>query len=232
MQSRNLKVGLLAAWVLGSGIGLASGEPSAKEILRNARVNQIAQEAALEARLRTGHDEIPFQVILRGGEIRYQFEDPEETVILRLGDDSSELLLERGRGQTRVSGDPARELVRGSSLTYEDLALRFLYWPGARYLGTDTIRMQSAHRLELHPHDRRSVYGAARVWVDRESGALLRVEGYDWDGKLTKRFEVVSVQRIDGQWFLKSMRVEALDPASGRVIGRTYLDVLGKPEAS
>jgi len=209
---------------------LQASEPSAKQILHDARMNQISQDVQLDARLRTGSVTIPFQIALEGGEIRYEFTEPEEAVILRLGEDKSELLLRRGGQQGPVRPTEAGERLRQSSLTYEDLALRFLYWPGAKYLGSEVIRTRSAHRLELHPHDRRSLYGAARVWIDKASGALLRVEGYDWEGKLIKRFEVVSAQRIDGQWFLKSMRVETFDPETRRVSDRTYLDVLGLTE--
>lgn len=209
---------------------LTAEELSAKEILHAARINQISQDVRLNARLRTDADTTPFQIALEGGEIRYEFSDPEEAVILRLGEDESELLLRRGGKQGPVRPTEAGERLRQSSLTYEDLALRFLYWPGAKYLGSDVIRTRSAHRLELHPHDRRSLYGAARVWIDKASGALLRVEGYDWEGKLIKRFEVVSAQRIDGQWFLKSMRVETFDPETRKVSDRTYLDVLGLTE--
>jgi hypothetical protein len=203
--------------------------PDPHELLRQARVNQVAQEAHLEARLRQGRQTTPFLIRLQGGEIRYEFADPSETVLLRLGENGSELLLETaGGGGARVlRSAEGGERVRGSSLTYEDLALRFLYWPGAKYLGTDTIRTRSAHRLELHPHDRRSLYAAARVWIDQASGALLRVEGYDWEGRLLKRFEVVSAQKIEEQWFLRTMRVETFDPATRKVTDRTYLDVTG-----
>ena len=52
--------------------------------------------------------------------------------------------------------------------------------------------------------------------------------GYNKDGRLLRRFEVVSAQKIDGQWMLKQMRVETLDPESRKVLNRTYLEVLGK----
>jgi hypothetical protein len=98
----------------------------------------------------------------------------------------------------------------------------------AKYLGEEMIRTRQAHRIEVHPGVRKdSVYGAARLWVDKATGALLRMEGYDWNGRLTKRFEVVGVQRIQGQWFLRTMRIENLDPATRKVLDRTYLDVLG-----
>ncbi len=206
----------------------ADSTPSAQEILRDARVNQTNQQASLNARLRTDKSEVPFGIFLENGEIRYEFSDPEEAVILRLGENSSDLLLRTGGRQSPLRAAKAEEKVRGSSLTYEDLALRFLYWPEAKYLGKEKIRLRDAHRLELHPHNRQSVYAVARVWIDQASGALLRVEGYDWNGRLTKRFEVVSAQKIDGQWFLKSMKVESFDPETREVTDRSYLDVLGK----
>jgi hypothetical protein len=51
------------------------------------------------------------------------------------------------------------------------------------------------------------------------------MEGYDSSGKLRKRFEVVSAQKIEDRWYLKQMRVEALDSESARVTGRTYLEI-------
>jgi negative regulator of sigma E activity len=72
-------------------------------------------------------------------------------------------------------------------------------------------------------HD--SQYWNVLVWVDKTSGALMRMEGYDWDGKLAKRFEVVSAQKIDNRWFLKQMRVEELLPGTNKVQSRTYLEI-------
>ena len=69
---------------------------------------------------------------------------------------------------------------------------------------------------------------SARLWIDQESGALLRIEGYNRDGKLLRRFEVISAQKIDGQWMLKQMRVETLDPETKKILNRTYLEILGK----
>lgn len=52
----------------------------------------------------------------------------------------------------------------------------------------------------------------------------MRVEAFDWNGHLTKRFELVSAQKIEGRWFLKQMRIEELDPAK-KVLTRTYLEI-------
>jgi hypothetical protein len=230
MQSRNIffLATVIFFGVLSPDHSLAADSSNeAKEILAAARINQIAQEARLDARLRQGREKTPFEIVLQGGEIRYEFDNPRETVVLRLGDEESELLVGPPGQEGTLRSAEAGERVRGSSLTYEDLAMRFLYWPGAKLLGSDIINTRTTHKLELHPHDRKSLYGAARIWIDKASGALLRVEGYDWDGRLSKRFEVVAVQKIEGQYFLKRMRVETFDPETRKVTDRTYLEVLG-----
>jgi hypothetical protein len=51
------------------------------------------------------------------------------------------------------------------------------------------------------------------------------MEGYDWSGRLAKRFEVVSVQKIEGRYFLKQMRIESIQPDTGKVQSRTYLEI-------
>ena len=51
------------------------------------------------------------------------------------------------------------------------------------------------------------------------------MEGYDWNGRLKKRFEVISAQKIEGRWFLGSMRIDQLDPGSGKRTAITYLDI-------
>ena len=53
----------------------------------------------------------------------------------------------------------------------------------------------------------------------------MRLEGYDWKGQLTKRFEVISAQKIDNRWFLKQMRIEEFEPATSKVRARTYLEI-------
>jgi negative regulator of sigma E activity len=121
--------------------------------------------------------------------------------------------------------------VRGAGITYEDLSLKFLYWKNPKLLGEETIRSRKAWKIEIQAAGASSQYGLARLWIDQQSGALLRIEGYNRDGKLLRRFEVVSAQKIDGQWMLKQMRVESLDPQSKKILNRTYLEVLGKTGA-
>lgn len=202
-------------------------DPDAEAILQAARVNPLGQAITLDAQLRAGSTTVPFQIRVRGGTVTYAFENPEQEIILGLGETAATLQERRGGKAAPVS--PARydESVRGGLLNYEDLALRFLYWPNPRLLGRETIRSRPAYKIEITAPGKESDYGAVRLWIDTESGAILRIEGYDKTGKLAKRFEVVSAQKIEGQWMLKQMRVERLDPETRKVTGRTYLEIKG-----
>jgi negative regulator of sigma E activity len=110
-------------------------------------------------------------------------------------------------------------------VTYGDLAFKFLYWPTVRVLGEENVRTRKCWKLQLRAPSRDSLYSNVLLWVDTASAALMRMEGYDWDAKLIKRFEVVSAQKIEGRWFLKQMRVEQFQPGTNHVEARAYLEI-------
>jgi hypothetical protein len=175
---------------------------------------------------------VPFLIEVKNGSIRYGFSDPRQDIILTLGEDESQLEESLADAKSRVPVARYDDSVRGGLITYEDLALRFLYWKNPRLLGEDSVRSRRAWKIEIPAPRSSSQYGAVRVWIDRESAALLRIEGYDKSGVLAKRFEVVSAQKIDGQWMLKQMRVERIDLTTHKTSGITYLEVLGRHEPS
>jgi hypothetical protein len=202
-----------------------ASDPSAEEILAAARMNPLGQEVALRAQLRAGSTKVPFTIEVRDGAVRYRFENPVKEIRLRLTDNTS--ILEKIESSKAVPVTDLEDSVRGGLITHEDLALGFLYWKNAKLLGSETVRTRDAWKLEVHPPAGSSQYGAVRVWIDKASAALLRIEGFDKSGKPAKRFEVVSAQKIDGQWMLKQMRVERIDPETRKTKGITYLEVLG-----
>jgi hypothetical protein len=199
--------------------------PPAKEILDSVRMLESRQQIDLEGQLRQNEIVIPFRLTQSGPLIRYSFADPEEVLELRLGENSSRLDLVTDAGTEKFDPSKLDQKIRGTGVTYEDLALKFLYWPDARVLGDETVRTRSCWKLQLHAPSRESQYSNVFLWADKASGALMRMEGYDQEGKLAKRFEVVSAQKIDHRWFLKQMRVEELQPGTNKVQSRTYLEI-------
>jgi len=220
---------ILLAVLLAAALPASGSEPDAAEILRAARVNPLGNPIRLDARLRSGTSAVGFRIVVDGA-VRYQFDNPPQEIILELGDEGSRLSERLGGKEAPVK--PARydDRIRGSGLSYEDIALKFLYWDHPKIIGEETVSTRKAWKIEVQAPRGTSQYGVARLWIDKENGALLRVEGYDPDGRLARRFEVRSAQKLDGQWMLKQMRIETFDPASKKITGRTYLEVLGRSE--
>lgn len=203
----------------------AEPPPSAKDILDSVRMIESRQQIDLQGQLRQDDVVIPFRLMQNGPLIRYTFTNPDETLELRLGEDSSRLELVTDAGTEKVGPSKLQEKIRGTIVLYGDLAFKFLYWPTARVLGEENVRTRKCWKLQLRAPSRESPYSNVLLWVDKASGALMRVEGYDWNAQLIKRFEVVSAQKIEGRWFLKQMRVEQFQPGTNHVEARAYLEI-------
>ncbi|HEU5247605.1 MAG TPA: outer membrane lipoprotein-sorting protein [Candidatus Udaeobacter sp.] len=199
--------------------------PSAKDILNSVRMIESRQQIDLQGQLRQNDVVLPFHLVQNGPLIRYSFENPDEILQLRLGENSSRLDLVTGGETEKVAASKLNQKIRGTGVSYEDLAFKFLYWPSARVLGEENVRTRNCWKLQLRAPSRESQYSNVLLWVDKASGALMRMEGYDWNAKLAKRFEVVSAQKIEGRWFLKQMRIEELQPGTNHVLSRTYLEI-------
>jgi hypothetical protein len=203
----------------------AQSPPSAKDILASVRTIESKQQLDLQGQLRQNDIVIPFQLVQNGPLIRYSFTNPDEVLELRLGENGSRLDLVNDTGTEKFAGSKLKQKIRGTSVTYEDLAFKFLYWPTARVLGEENVRTRKCWKLQVRAPSRESQYSNVLVWIDKASGALMRMEGYDWNAQLAKRFEVVSAQKIEGRWFLKQMRVEEFQPGTSHVQARTYLEI-------
>ena len=203
----------------------ADAPPSAREILDQVRLQQSQQQLDLQGQLRSDATVIPFRITQTGPVIRYTFTNPAEVVQLRLGEDGTRLDLVLQNSTKKFSSSRLDERIGGTAVTYGDLALKFLYWPDAQVIGAETLRTRNCWKLRLAAPSKDAPYATVLLWVDKESGALMRMEGYNWKGQLKKRFEVVSAQKIEGRWFLKQMRIEELEPGASKVRSRSYLEI-------
>ena len=183
------------------------------------------QQIDLQGQLRQSDVVVPFRLTQNGPLIRYSFSNPDEALQLRLGEKSSRLDLVTETGAQKFAASKLQQRIRGTALTYEDLAFKFLYWQTARVLGEENVRTRACWKLQLRAPSRESEYSNVLLWVDKNSGALMRMEGFDWNAQLAKRFEVVSAQKLDNRWFLKQMRIEELQPGTNHVAARAYLEI-------
>src|SRR5205814_10533429 len=105
----------------------AEPPPSAKDILDSVRMIESRQQLDLQRQLRQDDVIIPFRLVQNGPLIRYSFTNPDETLQLRLGENSSRLDLVTDAGTEKVGLSKLQEQIRGTIVTYGDLAFKFLY---------------------------------------------------------------------------------------------------------
>jgi hypothetical protein len=206
---------------------LAQETPDAREILRSVRVAQSAQSRSVTGQLRTGARRTPFRLSMHDGAIRWEFQEPAQTFVLRLEDKSSALEEVTASSASKVTVRRLHEPVRDSDITFEDLAMRFLYWPDARIEGEQTIMLTKCWQIiTTPPASEGSRYRRVRVWIAKDTGALMKAEAFGPDDRLLRTFTVRSGQKTsDGLWMLKQMRIETATARPGGDRTPTYIEI-------
>lgn len=204
--------------------------PDPAAILKGARMAAalVRQDNGLEGNLTKGAKKIPLALFLKGKDIQFQFSEVKDLwKVFHLRLDDEELnLFEMIDG--RMVQFPAAKLVEpiaGTDVTYEDLSMRFLYWPNPQLEGEESVNGFDCYKLRVDkPKQVNGRYAAVYVWVSKKHGAFIRVQGYDKGGGLVKEFQVLDVMPLDGGvWGLKKMQVSTHDPANGRRTSITNL---------
>ncbi|MBA2585858.1 MAG: outer membrane lipoprotein-sorting protein, partial [Chthoniobacterales bacterium] len=139
--------------------------PSAQAILASVRMQQTQQEIDLQGQLRENEIVVPFRLTQTGPIIKYSFANPAEALQLRLGENDSRLEELSSSGVAKITPAQFDRKVRGTAVTYEDLALKFLYWPDGRVLGEDSIRTRNCWKLQLRAPAKSSQYANVVLWV-------------------------------------------------------------------
>lgn len=135
-------------------------------------------------------------------------------------------LFEIVAGQTRdFPAAKLTEAIAGTDLTYEDLALRFFYWPNPKLEGQEDVGGQDCYKLRIDkPSSSPGRYEVVYVWVHTKFGAFMRIRGHDKNGGLVKEFQVQDIMKVaDNVWTLRKMQVATCDPSNGRRISITDL---------
>jgi Outer membrane lipoprotein-sorting protein len=206
--------------------------PDANAILQGARLSatlvQLDKTAPLEGSLNKDGHKIPIALFLDGKNIQFQFKDndgPYKIFHMRLADDKYDLF-EVINGETKDF--PAAKLVQpiaGTDLTYEDLALRFFYWPNPKIEGTEDVGGQPCYKLRINkPKGSAGRYEVVYVWVHTKFGAFMKIRGHDKTGGLVKEFQVEDIMKVaDNVWTLRKMQVATHDSATGKRLSITKL---------
>lgn len=127
------------------------------------------------------------------------------------------------------------QAIRGTDVSYEDLALKFLYWPNPKLIGKQKLNGQDCWRIHLVNPEKTGRYREVSVWVTMKQRALIRVVGYGPRPKVEplKQFEITSVMKVNSLFTVKTMKVTSFEKK--RVQGTTYIEFdkpKGRPKAN
>lgn len=200
----------------------ASGQ-TAEQLLDRARMAATLQENDLRGTIRKDRKKTDVSLFLRGKNIQFTTNDGSERFHMRLGDDQFDLL-EIINGKTvRFPDKKLRQPIAGSDLTYEDLSMRFFYWPNPQLLGEERVKGYDCWKIRINNPGETGAYRVVYVWVHKKFGAFMKVEGFDRQGNKLKQFTVDDVMKLsDGSYTLKEMEVASYQ--GGRVSGRSSLE--------
>lgn len=213
----------LAAVALLAAPAAHANEPDARAIIEGARMAATLTEldGPLEGTLSRGGKRTPIALFLKGQDIQFQYAENRNdwsVFHMRLGDERFDLF--RMIDGRQVNFPPAQLVnpIADTDLTYEDLAMRFFYWPNPQLEGEESVSGQACYKIRLDkPAGAAGRYEAVYVWVHKRFGAFMRIRGHDRNGALVKEFQVEDVMQVGRDvWTLKRMQVSTHNPANGR----------------
>lgn len=202
---------------------------TAEEIMSSVRqVAAIQENQDLRGVIRKGRAKVDISLFLRGKDIQFALKDGKERFHLRLNPENQELL-EIVNGKSRPFPDnKVAAPIAGTDVSYEDLALKFLYWKNPRIVGEEKLNGQLCWRLHVNNPDRAGRYREISVWVTKKQRALMRVVGYGvrpegGNPPAIKQFEITKVMKVNDVYTVKTMKVSSFGN-NNRVNGITYID--------
>ena len=204
-------------------------QPTGDDVLQLVRMSQALQDLnRLQGRLRVSESgkKIPMELSMSNNVIRFLLREPNEIINLDLKANGTTLSRVIAGGKIEMPMTLYADRVRDTDINYEDLSMRFLYWPNAQIKGEETVNhLKCWIVLAVNP-DGRGPYATVLVWVSKSSGALMRMQAYDAKANILKRFEVTKGQKYEktGAYILKTMKVEAFDERK-KVKGTTFMEI-------
>jgi len=211
----NLKIAALAAVSICSPFLHAQ---DAQQILEGARLaaTLTTVEEGLSGNLTAkGKANVPVTLFLKGANIQFQFDENRtndwRVFHMRLNDNAYDLFEIKDGKTTKFPDEKIVEPIAGTDLSYEDLALRFFYWPNPILEGKEEVDGQLCYRLRINkPKGAAGRYETIYVWVHTKFGAFMKIKGHDKGGELLKEFQVLKVMEIgNGVWTLQKMQVSS-----------------------
>ncbi len=228
MNFKSILPAAVAVISLVSSATAQAQQPTAQQIIEGARMSATLTklDEGLSGNLKKSGANVPITLFLKGKDIQFQFSEnkgPWRIFHMRIGEQNFNLFEIINGKTTEFPADKIVQPIAGTDLTYEDLALRFFYWPNPQLEGNEDVGGQPCYKIRIDkPKGSAGRYEVVYVWVHQKFGAFMRIRGHDKNGGLVKEFQVENVMKVaDNVWTLEKMQVATHDPGSGRRVSIT-----------
>lgn len=213
--------------LLFSSFSTLYADQAAETILAHVRHGAILQNNDLSGDLKKEGKRHPIHLFLRENDIQFLFNEgkKQDGFHMRLGESQFDLFEIVQRKVIPMPADKLDDPIKGTDVTYEDLAMQFLYWPDSSIVGEEKVKSQNCYKIRLeNPDQKAGKYKIVYAWVHKKYNALMKVIGYNAQGKPLKRFVISELQKSGDMHTLKKMEVSTLQPDTNKVTGVTYLE--------
>ncbi len=201
---------------------------NAEQIVELVHLSRALRNDVLQGELSKGGKTVPFTVKMQESLIHFSFENPKQNINLDITEKGYRLKEVTAGSNKEVPAAMYATGIRGTDLTYDDISFRYLYWPKKVKVGEESIKTRKCYVVDLYNPQRLGNYYLVRIFVDKESGGLMRMQAYDWNGKIIKTCTVSSGMKVNGATVLKTMEVISYVPGTKKVAGETTFE-LRKP---
>lgn len=197
--------------------GKSIDQLSADEVLKLVRYSYTLYNRDFTGVLRMGiAKKVPFLMSLKPESIRFIFDDPAQVILLDTRNQNFALYEGvGGKDLQTVASSKYDDPIRGTDVTYDDLSMRFLYWPNAKIVQKDRIKQRDCWVVRVRNPDGKGAYATVDVWIDQGSGGMIKMIGYNNEGRPIRRFEVLHGKKFGDVWMVDEMRIETISPSAG-----------------
>lgn len=216
----------LIALAFSMALSSLSQAQTAEQIMESVRQVAVLQgEQTLTGVIRKGTKKVPLNLFLRGQDIQFGINNGKEGFHLRLKEDNQELWEIVDGKPRRFQAKKIAAPIAGTDVSYEDLALKFLYWKNPWIVGSQKLNGMDCWRLHVINPNEEGLYREVSIWVTKKQRALVRIIGYGPkpDARPMKQFEITDVMNVNGVFTVETMKVSSFGK-DRKVDGITFLD--------
>jgi len=101
------------------------------------------------------------------------------------------------------------ESILETEVTWHDLGLSFLWWPGARTVDAEKIKGRFCYVVDVSSPSEEPSAGGVRLWIDPKVHVLLQAVAYGPNDQPARLVQVKSLKKLEDMWMVKDLEVKA-----------------------